>query len=217
MILEEREFQAQRGFFRISKIAIIDYGIGNLFSIKCALQKIGLDVTIISKMHDLKEYDGIILPGVGNFSSGTKDLYPVREHIAHLINKGVPILGICLGMQLLFEESEESPGEGLSLLKGKVLRLPRTVKTPHMGWNTLQILDNNDLLDGINETDHFYFVHSYYADPSEKRIVIAETEYGIKFPSVISDKNIFGTQFHPEKSSKPGRKVLRNFAGIVKR
>jgi len=216
LIREEEGCLAQRGLSRIPKIAIIDYGIGNLFSIRCTLQKVGLDAAIVSKPRDLKGYDGIVLPGVGNFRSGARNLRSLRMDIARLVDGGVPILGICLGMQLLFEESEESPGEGLSLIKGKVLRLPENVKAPHMGWNTLRILDDNELLNGISGEDYFYFVHSYYASPSEK-VIVAETEYGISFASVVAKKNIFGTQFHPEKSGKPGRKVLRNFAGIVKR
>jgi len=216
LILEEAGFPAQRGSSRILKVAIIDYGIGNLFSIRCALQKTGLDVDIVSKPRDLDEYDGIVLPGVGNFKSGAQNLYPLRSEISQLDDDGVPILGICLGMQLLFEESEESLGEGLSLLRGRVLRLPRNVKTPHMGWNNLRILVDNELLDGISGEDYFYFVHSYYANPSEREIVVAETEYGVPFASVVAKNNIYGTQFHPEKSGKPGRRVLRNFAGIVK-
>jgi len=210
-------FQAQRGLSEIPKIAIIDYGIGNLFSIRCGLQKTGLNAVTVSKPRSLDGYDGIVLPGVGNFKSGAKNLHPLRRKITSLVDKGVPILGICLGMQLLFEESEESPGEGLSLLKGRVLRLPRNVKTPHMGWNNLRILVDNDLLDGICDEDYFYFVHSYYANPHERETIVAETEYRISFTSVIAKKNIYGTQFHPEKSGNPGRKVLRNFARIVKR
>jgi len=205
LILEEAGFQAQRGLSRILKVAIIDYGIGNLFSIRCALQKTGLDAAIVSNPQDLDEYDGIVLPGVGNFKSGAENLYPLRPRISQLVNSGIPILGICLGMQLLFED-----------LKGRVLRLPRDVKTPHMGWNNLRILANNELLNGIDERDYFYFVHSYYASPSEREIVVAETEYGVSFASVVAEKNIYGTQFHPEKSGKSGRKVLRNFARIVR-
>ena len=216
MTIEEEAYLAQRGLSRIPKIAIIDYGIGNLFSIRCALRKVGLDAAIASKPQDLKGYDGMVLPGVGNFRSGVENLRDLRMDIARLVDDDVPILGICLGMQLLFEESAESPGEGLSLIRGRVLRLPGNVKTPHMGWNTLRILDDNELLNGISGEDYFYFVHSYYASPAEE-VVVAETEYGIPFASVIAKKNIFGTQFHPEKSGKPGRKVLWNFAGIVKR
>jgi len=181
------------------------------------LQKTGLDAEIVSKPQDLDKYNGIILPGVGNFKSGARNLQPLRREISQLVDEGVPILGICLGMQLLFEESEESPGEGLSLLKGRVLRLPRDVKTPHMGWNNLSILADNELLNGIVEEDYFYFVHSYYASPSKSEIVVAETEYGVSFASVVAEKNIYATQFHPEKSGKPGRRILQNFAGIVKR
>jgi len=216
LILEEEGFQAQRGLSKIPKIAIIDYGIGNLFSIRCALRKIGLEVAVVSKPGELDGYNGIVLPGVGNFKSGAKNLRHLSMDIVRFVNNGAPILGICLGMQLLFEKSEESPGEGLSLIRGRVLRLPENVKAPHMGWNTLHILDDNALLDGVSEDDYFYFVHSYYASPSEK-VVVAETKYGASFASVVAKKNIFGTQFHPEKSGKPGRKVLRNFAGIVKR
>ena len=216
MIREEEGCLAQRGLSRIPKIAIIDYGIGNLFSIRCTLQKVGLDAAIASKPRDLKGYDGIVLPGVGNFRSGARNLRSLRMDIARRVDGGVPILGICLGMQLLFEESEESPGEGLSFIRGKVLRLPRNVKTPHMGWNTLRILKDNELLNGISGEDYFYFVHSYYASPAEK-VTVAETEYGISFASVVTKKNIFGTQFHPEKSGRPGQKVLRNFAEIIKR
>ena len=180
------------------------------------MRKVGLDAATVSKPQSLNGYDGIVLPGVGNFRSGARNLRQLSRDITRLVDMGVPILGICLGMQLLFEESEESPGEGLSLIRGKVLRLPRSVKTPHMGWNTLRILNDNDLLNGVSGEDYFYFVHSYYASPAEN-VIVAETEYGIQFASVIAKKNIFGTQFHPEKSGKPGRKVLRNFARIVKR
>jgi len=175
-----------------------------------------LSVSVLLKPESLNGYDGIVLPGVGNFKSGAKNLCHLQDEILRVVEDGVPLFGICLGMQLLFERSEESDGEGLSLLRGRVLKIPRDVKIPHMGWNTLRILDNNDLLEGVDERDYFYFVHSYYADPYENKIIIAETKYGIAFASVIAKKNIFGTQFHPEKSGKPGSKVLNNFARIVK-
>jgi glutamine amidotransferase len=120
-------------------------------------------------------------------------------------------------MQLLFESSEESPGKGLGLLKGNVVRLPSSVKAPHMGWNTLRVVRMNELLDGIGEDDYFYFVHSYYGNPVDRDVIVAETGYGLNFASVVVCRNIWATQFHPEKSGKPGEIILRNFAGILKK
>ncbi|MCD6537781.1 imidazole glycerol phosphate synthase subunit HisH [Candidatus Bathyarchaeota archaeon] len=198
------------------KVAVLDYGIGNLFSIKHSLQKIGLNVEVTSSIKGC-EYDGIVLPGVGNFKTGAKNLGPLREDIIRLTSNGVPLLGICLGMQLLFEESQESDGGGLALLRGKIIRLPGDVKTPHMGWNNLHIIADNEILDGIDEKDYFYFVHSYYARPADKSVIVAETEYGIQFASVVAEGNIYGTQFHPEKSGRSGCRILRNFMMIMKR
>ena len=198
------------------KVAVLDYGIGNLFSIKCSLQKIGLDVEVTSSLKGCK-YDGIVLPGVGNFKVGAENLSPLREEIVRLTSSGTPLLGICLGMQLLFEESQESEGRGLALLRGKIIRLPTDVKTPHMGWNNLHIIADTEILDGIDERDYFYFVHSCYARPADKSVIVAETEYGIRFTSVIAEGNIYGTQFHPEKSGKSGSRILRNFMMIMKR
>jgi glutamine amidotransferase len=134
-----------------------------------------------------------------------------------MVESGVPLFGICLGMQLLFESSEESAGKGLGLLKGKVVRLPLTVKTPHMGWNTLDVVRPNELLNGISEDDYFYFVHSYYGEPSDRDVVAAETDYGLNFASVVACGNVWATQFHPEKSGKSGEIILRNFTGILKK
>ena len=198
------------------KVAVLDYGIGNLFSIKHSLQKIGLNVEVTSSIKGC-EYDGIVLPGVGNFKAGAKNLGPLREDIIRLTSNGVPLLGICLGMQLLFEESQESDGGGLALLRGKIIRLPEDVKTPHMGWNNLHIIADDEILDGIDERDYFYFVHSYYARPADKSVIVAETEYGIRFASVVAEGNIYGTQFHPEKSGRSGCRILRNFMMIMKR
>ena len=198
------------------KVAVLDYGIGNLFSIKRSLQRIGLDVEVTSSIKGCK-YDGIVLPGVGNFKTGAENVGLLREDIVRLTSNGTPLLGICLGMQLLFEESQESDGRGLALLRGKIIRLPKDVKTPHMGWNNLRIIADNEILDGIDERDYFYFVHSYYARPADKSVIAAETEYGIRFASVVAEGNIYGTQFHPEKSGKSGSRILRNFMMIMKR
>jgi glutamine amidotransferase len=198
-------------------VAIIDYGVGNLFSIRCALQRVGLDANILSSLRGLENVDAVVLPGVGNFKAGSQSLKAPRQDIARLVEAGVPLLGVCLGMQLLFEESEESFGKGLSFLKGGVFRLPRQVKIPHVGWNTFIVSKPNALLEGTDEKDYFYFVHSYYAIPVEKNIVVAETDYGLRFASVVAKGNVYGTQFHPEKSGKPGERVLRNFAKIVRK
>ncbi|RJS86037.1 imidazole glycerol phosphate synthase subunit HisH [Candidatus Bathyarchaeota archaeon] len=198
-------------------MVIIDYGVGNLFSITCGLRKIGLDAEVSSEAKSLSVYDGIVLPGVGNFKSGAEKLRLLKEEIARCVKNGTPILGICLGMHLLFEKSREAPGRGLGLLRGETVRLPKDVKTPHIGWNNLHMILDNELLNGIDEKDYFYFVHGYYAKPENTNIVVAETEYGVRFPSVIAKRNIYGTQFHPEKSGKPGRRVLMNFAEIIRR
>jgi len=200
------------------RVAVIDYGVGNLFSIKHSLEKAGLNVDVCSDAQSLRRVDALVLPGVGNFRAGAKNIGEIKAELKGLVKGGVPILGICLGMQLLLEESDESPGvTGLGLLGGRVVRLPKNVKIPHMGWNTLRIIKSTGLLEGIKEKDYFYFVHSYYAAPRDRRIIAAETEYGVKFASVIAYNNIFAVQFHPEKSGKPGEQVIRNFMKIIKR
>ncbi len=217
MILKGAEFQVPRGSSRIPKAAVIDYGIGNLFSISCSLRKVGVDVDIVSASQRVRDVDAVVLPGVGNFKAGSQNLMAFRQNILGPVGNGVLLFGVCLGMQLLFEKSEESAGIGLGLLKGQVVRLPRQVKTPHMGWNTLRISKPSSFLEGVNEKDYFYFVHSYYGTPSESDIVIAKTDYGLSFPSVVAQDNIYGTQFHPEKSGKLGQRVLANLVAIIKR
>ncbi|MBS7606665.1 imidazole glycerol phosphate synthase subunit HisH [Candidatus Bathyarchaeota archaeon] len=200
------------------KALIINYGIGNLFSIKCSLERAGFSTNICSDAsQELEEADAIILPGVGNFKAGAENLLGIRDRLVELILGGRPVLGICLGMQLFFEESEESPGRGLSILSGKVVRLPPNVRVPHMGWNNLEVLSPSEILEGISTADYFYFAHSYYAIPQKRNVISAETMYGVKFASVIVEKNIFGVQFHPEKSGRPGERIIENFMRIVKR
>ncbi|MEM1673361.1 MAG: imidazole glycerol phosphate synthase subunit HisH [Candidatus Bathyarchaeia archaeon] len=200
----------------VPRAVIINYGVGNLFSIKRSLERAGFNVTISSDKRGLSSIDAIVLPGVGNFGAGAENIKRIRNNLLELIEEGIPVLGVCLGMQLLFEESEESSGAGLSVLSGKVIKLPSSVRIPHMGWNTLKDIKSSDILDGISEEDHFYFAHSYYAVPANKDIIVAKTEYGVKFASVIAQKNIFGVQFHPEKSGKPGEQLIKNFLKIVK-
>jgi len=196
---------------------VIDYGVGNLFSIKRALERINLEVKIVKSIDDLAGVDAIILPGVGSFRSASENIEPMKDGILSLLDDGVILFGICLGMQLLFEWSEESHDMGLGLLEGRVVRLPASVKIPHMGWNTLRIVRWCKLLDGIDEMSYFYFLHSYYAEPADQGIIVAKTSYGVEFTSVLEAGNILGTQFHPEKSGKSGLKILRNFAEIVRR
>ncbi|MCX8191258.1 MAG: imidazole glycerol phosphate synthase subunit HisH [Nitrososphaerales archaeon] len=198
------------------RIAILDYGVGNLFSIKCALERLGVDAYITPYL-EKGEFDGIILPGVGNFTHASRHLTQNAAYIDSIVNKGTPIFGICLGMQLLFEESEEGHGDGLKLLSGKVLKLPKGVKIPHIGWNRLKVKKSHKLVDGIEDNSWVYFAHSYYPKPNESSICIAEVSYGITFPVIVANKNIFGTQFHPEKSGEVGNQILRNFLELCRR
>ncbi|MCX8022531.1 MAG: imidazole glycerol phosphate synthase subunit HisH [Syntrophorhabdaceae bacterium] len=197
-------------------IAVVDYGMGNLKSVINGFRRLGGEVKVTSKKGDLYEADGIVLPGVGSFGKCVKNLEnlelfaPLRE----LILKGKPYLGICLGMQLLFEESEESPGiQGLSILKGKVVRFPSNLKlkVPHMGWNGIKIKKEHGILKGIKDNAYFYFVHSYYCIPEEEDVVATTTNYGVEFASSVQKGNLFACQFHPEKSQRTGLMMLKNF------
>ncbi len=199
------------------KAAIFDYGVGNLLSLKCALEKVGLDVEIGVSAQQLKNADAIALPGVGSFSAAVTKLSTVKEVLLTAVKSGVPLIGICLGLQLFFPESEEGSGKGLGLFEGKNVRLRGDVKVPHMGWNTLRLVKQNPLFDGVADESYVYFVHSLYPVPADKEIVATETEYGEMFTSAVTSKNVFGTQFHPEKSGDIGLKILENFANIVKR
>jgi glutamine amidotransferase len=201
----------------VAKAVIFDYGVGNLLSLKTALEKAGLTATIGTCAADLKDADAIALPGVGSFTASLERLNTVKDTLQTKIAEGTPLLGICLGMQLFFESSEEGPGDGLAFFKGNVKQLPGTVKVPHMGWNTLGFAQENPLFDGIEEGTYVYFVHSLYPAPKEENIVIAQTEYGTTFTSAVAKGNIYGTQFHPEKSGDVGLKILKNFARAVVR
>jgi glutamine amidotransferase len=196
---------------------IFDYGVGNLLSLKCALEKVGLNTKIGVSAQQLKKADAIALPGVGSFSAAINKLDAVKEELLAAVESGTPLLGICLGLQLYFPESEEGPGKGLALFEGKNVRLKGAVKVPHMGWNTLRLVKQNEFFEGVEDESYVYFVHSLYPVPTDKAIVATETEYGATFTSAIASKNVFGTQFHPEKSGDIGLKILENFANIVKR
>jgi glutamine amidotransferase len=202
----------------MTKAVIVDYGVGNLYSLKIAVGKVGFDPLIGFSKILLKQADAVVLPGVGNFSTASKRLAIVREYLVDLAKSGVPFLGICLGMQLLFQKSEEGPGEGLALLEGENLRLPPySVKVPHMGWNTVTIVKPTVLFNNMENPFYCYFAHSYYPVPTDKSIIHAETAYGVKFASIVAKQNILGTQFHPEKSGYSGLIFLENFFNFVRR
>ena len=194
------------------KIAIFDYGAGNIFSLKEALKRNGAEVTVIHDMDGLDKYDGLVLPGVGNFDPAIQSIEKDAANLTAAIDKGTPVMGICLGMEMLFDRSEEGKLEGLKILGGDVVMLPRgKVKVPHMGWNNLKIKGKSRFLKGIKDDSWVYFVHSYRAAPADKEIIVATSEYGARVPAVVEKGNLVGVQFHPEKSGEVGSTMIRNF------
>ncbi len=201
-------------------IAIIDYGAGNLRSVEKAFDFLGCSTKIVQKAEDLLRADGAVLPGVGAFGDAVECLEKagLMDAIREFAASGKPFLGICLGFQLLFEESEESPGKrGLGIFKGKICRIPagEGLKIPHMGWNSLKIKDSSGLYGAITGEPYVYFVHSYYLHAQDPRIVSAQTEYGVTIDASVRQGNIHGVQFHPEKSGRVGLKMLENFVSLV--
>lgn len=200
------------------KVSVVNYGVGNLRSVKRGLEKSGGTVLITNHPKILSASDAIVLPGVGAFTAAAKNLTPLSATLKQLIASGTPLLGICLGLQLLFTESMEGGStDGLNLLSGKVFKLPASVKIPQMGWNTLNIVQEHPLMDDVKDNSYFYFVHSYHPQPSEADVIVATTRYGVTFPSVIAKQNVLATQFHPEKSGKNGLILLKNFINLSKR
>ena len=203
-------------------IAIIDYDAGNIRSVEKALLALGQDVTVTADRDEILHADKVILPGVGAFGDAMEKLKQsgLDEVICEVTEKGTPFLGICLGLQLLFEHSDEAPGvEGLGILKGEILRIPdkEGYKIPHMGWNNLKfnyISKNDPILNGVNEDEYVYFVHSYYASTPVEN-VITYSNYGVKIPGVVRKNNVYGMQFHPEKSSDTGLKLLKNWGKLI--
>ena len=198
-------------------LAIIDYQMGNLRSVQKALEKVGHEATITSDRATLERADKIVLPGVGAFGDAMDELErrDLVDPIRDAISAGKPFLGICLGLQLLFDVGYEGERrEGLGVLPGEVVRfdLPSDYKVPHMGWNEAIIRRRAPILEGINENDHFYFVHSYYVVPTDSSVVAIETDYHHPFCAMVWKDNIFATQFHPEKSQSQGLRLLKNFA-----
>jgi imidazole glycerol-phosphate synthase subunit HisH len=201
----------------MAKVAIFDYGAGNLFSLESSIRKNGAkQVSIIGDMDTLDEFDGLVLPGVGNFDPAIVSLEPFMITLERAYAGGTPILGICLGMEMFLEKSEEGKLDGLKMLDGYVQMLDKKqVKVPHIGWNNLIITNKSSkLLSGVQDGSWVYFVHSYRIVTHEKEMIMANTEYGTKFPVVIEKNNLFGTQFHPEKSGAIGEKIIKNFIGV---
>jgi glutamine amidotransferase len=198
-------------------VAIFDYGAGNLFSLKAALERNGAqNVIIIHDMKGLDKFDGLVLPGVGNFDPAVKSIEPYKDIFIKSIEDFMPILGICLGMEMLFNHSEEGTRDGLKILDGKVIILPKKkVKVPHMGWNNLEIIKKESkLLQGIKDGSWAYFVHSYLIVPENNSIVSATSQYGVNIPAIVEKGNLYGTQFHPEKSGKLGAIIMKNFLDV---
>lgn len=200
-------------------VAIIDYDAGNIKSVEKAMQTLGENAAVTRKREEILSAERVILPGVGAFGEamGKIHQYGLAEVIREVVGRGTPFLGICLGLQLLFESSEESEGvEGLGILPGKIVRFPddRGLKIPHIGWNSLKFPVSGRLFAGIPEESYVYFVHSYYLLASDPQIVTATTEYGALVHASVEKGNVFACQFHPEKSSDVGMTILKNFLSI---
>ena len=200
-------------------ITVIDYDAGNLKSVEKALQSLGEDVLVTRDRQELLSADKVILPGVGNFGDAMEKLegFGLVNVIQDVIRQGKPFLGICLGLQLLFERSEEAPGvKGLGILKGEILRIPDGdgLKVPHIGWNSLKLQNQGRLFAGLEEEPYVYFVHSYYLKAADSQIVKAVTEYGVPIDASVEQGNVYACQFHPEKSSRTGLAILKNFAEL---
>ena len=201
-------------------IAIVDYGMGNLRSVEKGFKKVGVDAKVTSSPKDVEDASAVVLPGVGAFRDCIRNLtdLSLTDAIAKAIKKGKPYLGICLGLQVLFSESEEfGRCKGLDVFRGKVVRFQIKEKVPHMGWNNVRLVRKPPMLSDVPDEAFFYFVHSYYVVPDDKDVVAGTTDYGVTFTSMIWKDNVFATQFHPEKSQGLGLKVLAGFGEFVKK
>jgi imidazole glycerol-phosphate synthase subunit HisH len=200
-------------------IAIIDYGMGNLRSVEKALESVGANVVVTSDPAVVREADGVVLPGVGAFADAMENLRGQKmiEAIREVVAEGTPFLGICLGMQLLFSSSDEyGYHEGLDLLKGHVRMFQGDFKIPHIGWNDLNLLQDSPLLEGVENGDYVYWVHSLVVEPQDRAVLLAACDYHGEVPGIVGQGNVYGIQFHPEKSSRVGLAMLSNFVKMVK-
>ncbi len=204
-------------------IAIIDYGAGNLRSVQKALEKLGFSAFVTKDKDEIASSGGVILPGVGAFDSALKMLRAsgLAAMLASEIDQGKPFLGLCLGMQILFDQSEEGLEPGLGIIKGTVKRFPyspgTSLKVPHMGWNTLKIkYPDSPIMKNVPQNSKVYFVHSYYCEPQSPEMILTETDHGISFASSVYRDNLFALQFHPEKSGEIGLEMLKNFGGLCR-
>ncbi|PSP58615.1 imidazole glycerol phosphate synthase subunit HisH [Halobacteriales archaeon QH_7_66_36] len=201
-----------------AEVVLVDYGLGNLRSATRGLERAGASVEITDDPAAFDAADGVVLPGVGAFAEGMENAAPLRDALVDYAERGRPLFGICLGMQMLLTSSEESEregqgdAEGLDLIPGRNVRFEGGQKVPHMGWNELSVERDYPIVDGV-DGEHAYFVHSYYARPDDDAAVVATSDYGVDFPAVVANEagNVFGTQFHPEKSGETGLQILRNF------
>jgi glutamine amidotransferase len=202
-------------------IVIVDYGMGNLRSVEKGFLKVGVNARVVSDRKSIEDASGVVLPGVGAFRDCIRNLTDadLTESIVNSIRKGKPYLGICLGLQVLFSESEEfGVCRGLDVFRGRVVRFSESgLKVPHMGWNTVNIARRPPVFDGVPDDSYFYFVHSFYVVPADRGIVAGTTEYGSEFTSMVWKDNIVATQFHPEKSQELGLRILKGFGDFVKK
>ena len=199
-------------------VAIFDYGAGNIFSLKNSLEKTGATVDVITTFDKPNIYSGLLLPGVGNFDPAIKSICKSsKTGFNDYVKDNTPVLGICLGMEMFFEKSEEGNEKGLGIINGDVIILPSSMKVPHMGWNNLEIKKSGKILEGVKDSTWVYFVHSYMVKPTNNDVITAESDYGIKVPAVVEQGNFFGTQFHPEKSGKVGKTMIQNFLDVCKK
>ncbi|MHA1713159.1 MAG: imidazole glycerol phosphate synthase subunit HisH [Candidatus Ranarchaeia archaeon] len=199
-----------------TRVAILDYGAGNLYSISKAIEQFKVKVAITSDSKIIRASEGFVLPGVGAFRDALPTVRRVSDAITHLIEEGRPILGICLGMQLFFAEStEKGIHKGLGILPGRVDSLPNSVKVPHMGWNTLFDVVSDPLTEGVKDGDYVYFVHSYAPTAENEKVILAKAKHGRIFPAIVRKGPVWGTQFHPEKSGVVGKKILTNFINLI--
>jgi len=198
-------------------IVIIDYGLGNLASVKNALDKLGVDSVISNSIKQIEAGSALILPGVGSANQGMKNLKRVKldKAIVDQLNRDKSFLGICLGMQLLFSKSDEGNVKCLNIIEGTVKKFNSRLKVPQIGWNTVEQKTENKLFKNIPKNSSFYFVNSYYCQPSDESVAVGESEYGINFCSVLVKKNIVATQFHPEKSGQVGRQFIKNWIKTI--